>query len=66
MTRYEKIQSMSIDAMALMFHTMLKETERKIINKLIDANIPFDYYELADEAQIAIHKQWLEQEVDTP
>jgi hypothetical protein len=56
---------MDIDDMALMFHTMITEVEQRFIDKLIAADIPFTKVDLADEVQIQIHKQWLEQEVDT-
>ena len=63
MTNYESIINMSIDDMALMFHTLISATEQKLINKLVEAEIPFEKISLADEVQIEIHKQWLESEV---
>ena len=65
MTNYERIKSMSVDDMALMFHTLIRATEQKLIDKLVEAEIPFEKIDLADEIQIEIHKQWLESEVET-
>lgn len=63
-TNYERIKAMSIDEMALLFHTIIKATEQKLIDKLIEAEIPFDKIDLANEIQIEIHKQFLESEVE--
>lgn len=65
MTNYERIINMSVDDMALMFHTLIKSVEQTLIDKLVEAGIDFDKIELADEIQIAIHKQYLESEVET-
>ena len=65
MTVYERIKEMSIDEMALLLHTIVKATEQKLTNKLIEAEIDFTKVDLADEIQIEIHKQYLESEVDT-
>ena len=63
MTVFESIKKMNVDEMALMLHTIIKATEQKLTDKLIEANIPFDKIDLADEIQIAIHKKYLESEV---
>lgn len=64
MTVYERIKEMSIDEMALLLHTIVKATEQKLTNKLIEAEIDFTKVDLADEIQIEIHKQYLESEVE--
>lgn len=64
-TNYERIKNMSVEEMALMFHTLIKKVEQKLIDKLVEAEIPFEKISLADEIQIEIHKQYLESEVET-
>ena len=41
MTVYERIKKMSVDEMALLLHTIVKEIEQKLTNKLIEAEIDF-------------------------
>lgn len=64
MTHYERIKAMSIDEMAIMFYALIEATEQKLINKLIEAEIPFDRIELAEDIQIEIHRQFLASEID--
>ena len=64
MTVYERIKKMSVDEMALLLHTIINATERKLADKLIEAGIDFEKIDLADEIQIAIHKEYLESEVE--
>ena len=63
MTNYEKIRAMSIDDMALMFHALCKGVDDKWTEALKSEGVVFDSFCLADEIQIAIHKQFLESEV---
>ncbi len=64
MTNFDCIKAMSVDDMALMFHTLCKEIDQKWIDALKSEDITFDSICLADEIQIAIHKQYLESEVE--
>ena len=49
--------------MALLFHALCKGVDDKWTDVLISQGIVFESFSLADEIQIAIHKQFLESEV---
>lgn len=64
MTNYERIKAMSVDEMALMFHALCKGVDNKWTDALNSAGVVFDSFCLADEIQIAIHKNFLISEVE--
>lgn len=64
MTNYEFIQAMSVDEMALMFHALCKGIDDKWTDALTSQGVVFDVVNLSDEIQIAIHKNFLESEVE--
>lgn len=64
MTNYERIKAMSVDEMAILFHSIGKELNQKWFDKLKSAGIIFEKFDLADEIQIEIQKKFLESEFD--
>ena len=47
MTYYDIIKNMDIEAMAVLFTTIISNTEQKFLTKLSDANISYDFYNLS-------------------
>ena len=63
MTNYELIKNMSAYEMALLFHALCKGVDDQWTDTLILQGIDCIKVSLADEIQIALHKQFLESEV---
>lgn len=49
MTYYDIIKNMDIEAMAVLFTTIVSNTEQKFLTKLSDVNISYDFYSLSFE-----------------
>lgn len=65
MTNYELIRNMSVDEMAVLITTIIHERDVNIQKQLAKHGASVDLIEYAPDIQAAIHKEWLESEVDT-
>lgn len=65
MTYCDMIKNMDIEAMAVLFATIISNTEQKLLTKLSDANIPYDFYSLSFDHQVELYKMILESEYKT-
>ena len=64
MTYYDIIKNIDIEAMAVLFTTIISNTEQKFLTKLSDANISYDFYSLSFEYQVELYKAILESEYE--
>lgn len=64
MTNYDRIRNMSVEEMAELFTAIFHEESIKMATRLKENGIDFSLVELDHDIQVAIHKQWLESEVE--
>ena len=65
MTNFEFIKNMSIDDMAVMITTIIHERDVELQRQFVEkSGLDIDIVEIHPEIQAAIHKAWLESEVD--
>ena len=65
MTNYELIRSMSVDEMALLFAAIIHERDVQIQRQATKQGFTVDLIEFSSDVNKAMHKKWLESEVDT-
>ena len=64
MTYYDIIKNMDIEAMAVLFTTIISNTEQKFLTKLSDANISYGFYSLSFGHQVKLYKAILKNEYE--
>ena len=66
MTNFERIQNMSIDDFAVFLTTLVHERDVEMQRQFEEkSGLTIDLVGLHPDIQAAIHKAWLESEVDT-
>lgn len=64
LTNYEFIKEMSVDDMAAFLYSIVHERDLRFLKMLSNKGISASLVETNPEVQIALHKRWLESEVE--